>query len=185
MSYRRFALMIAVSTLVMFGLVYLNTYEPDHVRFSQTRAWMALMMGGVMAALMIGFMWGMYRDKRLNAAILAGGVLVAAGALAMVRSQATVGDVAYLEAMIPHHSIAIMTSERARLRDPQARALADGILDAQLREIEQMKRAVARLKAAPPSKDAPVLASYRARHAAPPPLQTDASTGIDTLAIPR
>lgn len=185
MSYRRFALMIAVSTLVMFGLMYLNTYEPDHVRFSQTRAWMALMMGGVMAALMIGFMWRMYRNKRLNAAILAGGVVISAGALAMVRSQATVADVAYLEAMIPHHSIAIMTSERARLRDPQVRALADGVLDAQLREIEQMKRAVARLKATPPSKDAPILASYRARHAAPPPPQTDASTGIDTLAIPR
>ncbi|PZR30922.1 MAG: DUF305 domain-containing protein [Caulobacter segnis] len=177
--------MITASTLVMFGLMYLNTYEPDHLRFSQTRAWMALMMSGVMAALMIGFMWGMYRNKRLNAAILCGSLAIAVGALAMVRSQATVGDVAYLEAMIPHHSIAIMTSERARLRDPQTRALADGILDAQLREIEQMKQAVARLKAAPPSKDAPVLASYRARHAAPPPPQTDASTGIDTLAIPR
>jgi hypothetical protein len=185
MSYRRFAIMIATSTVVMFGLMYLNTYTPDHLRFSQTRAWMALMMGGAMAALMIGFMWGMYRHKRLNAVILAGGLVVAGAALAMVRSQATVGDVDYLEAMIPHHSIAIMTSERARIRDPQVRALADGILDAQLREIEQMKQAVARLRAAPPPKDAPILASYRARHAAPPPPQTDASSGIDTLAMPR
>lgn len=185
MSYRRFAVMIAVSTLVMFGLMYLNTYAPDHIRFSQTRAWMALMMGGVMAALMIAFMWGMYDNKRLNTAILAGGLVTAAAALFMVRSQAAVGDVAYLEAMIPHHSIAIMTSERARIRDPQVRALADGILDAQLREIEQMKRQAARLKAAPPAADAPPLPSYRARQAAPPPPQTDHSAGIDTLAIPR
>ena len=185
MSYRRFAAMITVSTVVMFGLMYLNTYEAGHVRFSQTRAWMALMMGGVMASLMMAFMMGMYERKRLNLAIIGGGLVVAAAALAMVRSQSTVGDVAYLDAMIPHHSIAIMTSERARIRDPEVRKLADGILDAQLREIEQMKQAVARLKASPPSADAPVLASYRARRAAPPPPQTDRSTGVDTLAIPR
>lgn len=90
MSYRRFSLMIAVSTLVMFGLMYLNTYAADHIRFSQTRAWMALMMGGVMTALMIGFMWSMHDDKRLNTAILAGGLVTAATALFMVRSQAAV-----------------------------------------------------------------------------------------------
>lgn len=185
MSYRRLAAMIAVSTLVMYGLMYLNTYEFDHVRFSQTRAWMALMMGGVMAALMIAFMWGMYENKRLNASILAGSLAISIGALTMVRSQASVGDIAYLEAMIPHHSIAIMTSERARIRDPEVRRLADGILDAQLREIEQMKRQVARLKLTPPVEEAPLLGSYRARRADPPPPQTDRSTGIDTLAIPR
>lgn len=185
MSYRRFAAMVAVSTLVMFGLMYLNTYEVDHVRFSQTRVWMALMMGGVMASLMMAFMAGMYANKRLNAVILGGGLVVAVAALALVRSQATVGDVAYLEAMIPHHSIAIMTSERAKIRDPEVRKLADGVLDAQLREIEQMKRQVARLKAGPPPANAPILASYRARQAAPPPPQTDQSSGIDTLAIPR
>ncbi|PIB96873.1 DUF305 domain-containing protein [Caulobacter sp. X] len=93
--------------------------------------------------------------------------------------------VSYMEAMIPHHSIAVMTSERARLRDPEVRRLADGIIDAQLREIEEMKRHIARLKANPPSDSAPPLPSYRQRHVPPPPPRTDRSTGIDTLSIPR
>ncbi len=40
-KYVRFFAMVATSTVVMFGLMYLNTYQLDHVWFSQTRAWMA------------------------------------------------------------------------------------------------------------------------------------------------
>ncbi len=115
MGYGRFAAMIATSTVVMFGLMYLNTYALDHVFYSQTRTWMAVVMGAVMALIMIGFMWGMYPRKGTNAAIVAAGVVVFAGALWLVRSQETVHDVAYMKAMIPHHSIAIMTSERAHI----------------------------------------------------------------------
>ena len=163
MSYRRFAAMIATSTLVMFGLMYLNTYAIEHVTFSQTRAWMALLMGATMAVVMLGFMWGMYKNTRANIAILVGAVAVFAGALTLVRSQATVGDVSYMKAMIPHHSIAIMTSERANIQDPEVRRLADEIIEAQVREIAEMKRMIARLEAEPPPADAPVLPSYRER----------------------
>ena len=163
MSYRRFAAMIATSTVVMFGLMYLNTYAIEHVAFSQTRAWMALVMGAVMAVIMLGFMWGMYKNTRANVAIMVGAVAVFAGALTLVRSQATVGDVSYMKAMIPHHSIAIMTSERANIQDPEVRRLADQIIEAQVREIAEMKRHIARLEAAPPPGDAPVLPSYRDR----------------------
>ncbi|SFI61217.1 DUF305 domain-containing protein [Caulobacter sp. UNC279MFTsu5.1] len=157
MSYGRLAAMTATSTAIMYGLMYLNTYSLDHVAFSQTRAWMALLMGATMAAIMMLFMGDMYRDKRLNAAILAGAAMVFAASLYLVRSQASVGDVAYMEAMIPHHSIAIMTSRRANIHDPRVRRLADGILTAQVREITQMKALVADLKAHPPSKTAPTL----------------------------
>jgi hypothetical protein len=184
-SYIRFAGMIATSTVVMFGLMYLNTYALEHVQFSQTRMWMALLMGAVMALVMMGFMWSMYGNKRLNLAILAAAVVVFGGSLWLVRSQQTVGDVAYMKAMIPHHSIAIMTSERAHIRDPQVRRLADGIIDAQVREIVEMKRHIARLEATPPPAGAPDLPSYRARGDAPPPPQSDASAGIDTTRIPR
>ncbi len=119
MSYWRFAAMIATSTLVMFGLMYLNTYALEHVLWSETRSWMALVMGSVMAVIMLAFMSGMYRNTRLNIAIYAGSALVFVLALWLVRSQATVGDVEYMKAMIPHHSIAIMTSERARISDPR------------------------------------------------------------------
>ena len=163
MSYRRFAAMIATSTLVMFGLMYLNTYVIEHVAFSQTRAWMALVMGAVMAVMMLGFMWGMYKNTRANIAIVVAAVAVFAVSLTLVRSQTTVGDVSYMKAMIPHHSIAVMTSERANIRDPEVRRLADEIIEAQVREIAEMKRMIARLEAEPPPADAPVLPSYRER----------------------
>jgi len=161
MSYARFGAMIATSTLVMFVLMYLNTYALDHVMFSQTRAYMALVMGATMAIIMLLFMLSMYPNKALNLAILAGSVVVFAGALWMVRSQTSIGDVAYMKAMRPHHSIAIMTSERAHIRDPRVRALADEILAAQVREIAEMKALIAELERNPPPDSAPLLAPGR------------------------
>lgn len=158
MSYSRFAAMIATSTVVMFALMYLNTYALDHVTYSQTRTWMALLMGAVMAMIMMGFMASMYKNQRWNAVIIAGSVVVFAFSLWLVRSQETVGDVGYMKAMIPHHSIAIMTSERAHIRDPRVRELADGIIEAQVREIAEMKRLIAELEANPPEDDAPDIA---------------------------
>jgi hypothetical protein len=138
-KYVRFITMIATSTLVMFGLMYLNTYAMDHVFFSQTRAWMALYMGGAMAIVMMLFMLGMYDDSRKNTAILIGAAVVFAGSLYLVRSQDTVSDQAWQRAMIPHHSIAILTSTRARIEDLRVRALADGIVKAQRKEIKEME----------------------------------------------
>ncbi|MFA5955988.1 DUF305 domain-containing protein [Hyphomicrobium sp.] len=158
MSYARFAAMIATATVVMFGLMYLNTYALDHVFYSQTRMWMAAVMGAVMAILMLVFMWSMYKDARINAAIIAVSVVVFAGALWLVRSQETVSDVSYMEAMIPHHSIAIMTSERAHIRDPRVRKLADGIIEAQVREIGEMKALISDLERNPTPPDAKDLA---------------------------
>lgn len=139
MSYRRFAAMIATSTVVMYGLMYLNTYALEHVFWSETRLWMAVVMGATMAVVMLGFMLRMYSQKLLNLGIFAGAVAAFALALWLVRSQATVDDVEYLHAMIPHHSIAIMTSERAQISNPGVRKLADEIIEAQEREIAEMK----------------------------------------------
>lgn len=182
MGYARFAGMIATSTVVMFGLMYLNTYALSHIEFSQTRMWMALVMGAVMALIMIGFMWGMYKNTRANVGIVVGAILVFGGALWLVRSQETVDDVAWMKAMIPHHSIAIMTSERAHIRDPRVRLIADRIIDAQVREITEMKREIARLEANPIPAGTPDLPSYRDRHASPPKGETDAEAGLNTLA---
>lgn len=146
MKYSRFWAMVATSTVVMFGLMYLNTYALDHIFFSQTRAWMALVMGATMAVVMLAFMLKMYTDKRINIAIALGSVAVFAVALWLVRSQETVDDVSYMRAMIPHHSIAILTSERAHIKDPRVRKLADGIIEAQRREIGEMKALIADLE---------------------------------------
>ncbi|MDR7102038.1 DUF305 domain-containing protein [Croceicoccus sp. BE223] len=147
MTYKRFFAMIAVSTFVMYGLMYLNTYEASHVWFSQTRAWMALLMGAVMAIIMLLFMWTMYDRPPVKFAIVGVSVAVFALSLWLVRSQETVGDISYMKAMIPHHSIAIMTSRRAHLSDPRVRDLANNIIDAQVREIGEMEALIADIEA--------------------------------------
>jgi hypothetical protein len=149
MTYNRFLAMIVTSTIVMFGLMYLNTYALDHVFYSQTRMWMAIYMGAVMAIIMLGFMWKMYEGTAVKFTIVVATAILFCGALFLVRSQSTVDDASYMRAMIPHHSIAIMTSERAHIRDPRVRALADGIIRAQVREIAEMKRLIADLEAQP------------------------------------
>ncbi|MFH1518780.1 MAG: DUF305 domain-containing protein [Pseudomonadota bacterium] len=145
--YWKFAAMIATSTIVMFGLMYLNTYALDHVWFSETRLYMAFVMGASMAVVMLGFMLNMYRNKKINIAIFAGSFAVFAASLWLVRSQATVDDTAWMKAMIPHHSIAILTSERAHIRDPRVRDLADRIIEAQRAEISEMEALIADIKA--------------------------------------
>ncbi|MET3574514.1 DUF305 domain-containing protein [Bhargavaea ullalensis] len=145
-AYLRFGLMILTSIVVMYVLMYFNTYSIDHVTFSETRVYMAIMMGGFMAIIMMLFMLNMYKNKKANIAILAASVLIIAGSLWLVRSQATVGQVSYMRAMIPHHSIAIMTSERAHIEDPRVRKLADGIIETQKKEIKEMKALIKELK---------------------------------------
>ncbi len=146
-GYGRFFAMIATSTVVMYGLMYLNTYALDHVFFSQTRMWMALYMGGMMAIIMLAFMLGMYANKTMNIAIFAGAAIAFAAGVYLVRSQDTVNDVAWMKAMIPHHSIAILTSERANISDPRVKELANAIIEAQRGEIAEMKRYIADIEA--------------------------------------
>jgi len=149
MSYWRFFAMIVTSTTVMLGLMYLNTYALDHVFFSETRTYMAIYMGAVMAIIMLAFMLGMYTNRTANIAIFAGSAIVFAGALFLVRSQSTVDDTSWMSAMIPHHSIAILTSERANISDPRVRKLADDIIEAQRLEIAEMKALIIDLNGGP------------------------------------
>lgn len=146
-NYLRFLAMIVTSTVIMYGLMYLNTYALDHVFFSQTRLWMAVYMGGMMAIVMMSFMLGMYSNRKANIAVFAGGVLALVIGVGLVRSQSTVGDVSWMKAMIPHHSIAILTSERANLSDPRVEALAKAIIETQRNEIAEMKRYIADIEA--------------------------------------
>ncbi|GFM28059.1 DUF305 domain-containing protein [Novosphingobium sp. PY1] len=146
-NYWRFMAMIGTSTAIMFGLMYANTFSIDHVFWSETRFWMAFVMGAMMMVVMLLFMWGMYKNKTKNWIILGVAALVFAVALWLVRSQTTVNDTEYMKAMIPHHSIAIMTSERAHLRDPRVRELAKDIIVAQRREIAEMKYLIADIEA--------------------------------------
>ncbi|MCM8558328.1 DUF305 domain-containing protein [Sphingomicrobium sediminis] len=134
-----FFAMIATSIVTMFVLKYSNVWEPSHVFFSQTRMWMALMMGMAMIVIMLGFMWGMYRTLATKVLVMAGAILGFFLFLWLARSQATVEDEAWMKAMIPHHSIAVLTSSRAEISDPRVRELADAIIEAQVKEIAEME----------------------------------------------
>lgn len=153
-KYMRFGAMIATSTIVMFGLMYLNVYSLDHIYWSETRAYMALVMGAMMAVIMLGFMLGMYANTQVNIGIFLVSAVVFALALYLARSQSTVEDVAWMKAMIPHHSIAILTSERANISDPRVKALADQIISSQRKEIDEMKALIQELEGKGPRQTA-------------------------------
>ena len=142
-----FFAMIATSIVTMFVLKYSNIYEADHAFFSQTRMWMALMMGMAMIVIMLGFMWGMYKTFMTKVLVMIGAIAGFFLFLFLARSQATVEDEAWMKAMIPHHSIAVLTSRRAEISDPRVRDLADAIIEAQVKEIAEMKLLLADIEA--------------------------------------
>jgi hypothetical protein len=137
-KYLRFGAMIATSTAVMFALTYTNLYAFDHLRWSEERVYMALLMGGAMSVVMLGFMWSMYTKNRVNVAIVLASVALMGGALYLSRSQQFVDDREYMKGMIPHHSIAILTSEHADIDDLRVCELANAIIRAQREEIAEM-----------------------------------------------
>lgn len=138
--YLSFFAMIGTSMVAMFFLMYTHSYQIiDHFWYSETRFFMTLIMGGSMVIIMLLYMLQMYKDRNKNALILGLGVLLIAGGIWLVRSQVTVSGVDYMEGMIPHHSIAILTSERSQIKDVRVRKLADEIIKAQRREIMEMQ----------------------------------------------
>lgn len=139
-AYLRFFAMIATSMVVMYVLMYLNSAEIlNHARFSEMRLLMTVIMGASMTVVMLAYMVRMYTRTWVNVAIFGGAVIVFAVTVFLVRSQVTVTGVDYMQGMIPHHSIAILASENARIEDVRVRALADAIIDAQEREIREME----------------------------------------------
>jgi len=146
-SYSKFFIMLTLSFMAMYVTMYLNTYALDHVYFSMTRFYMACQGISVMGVIMLLMMKGMYTERKKNLAILIGSVILFGLALSLVRMQRPViGDVLYMKGMIPHHSIAILTSERADIKDPEVRKLAGEIIAAQKKEIEEMKKMINRLE---------------------------------------
>jgi peptidoglycan/LPS O-acetylase OafA/YrhL len=144
--YSKFMTMLVLSFIAMYITMYMNTYEWDHVWFSLTRFYMALLGICAMAVIMLSVMLGMYKNRKKNIAIYAGSFIIFFSALGLVRAQVPVGDVLWMKAMIPHHSIAVLTSKRADIDDPEAKKLAEEIIEAQLREIAQMKKIIYRLE---------------------------------------
>lgn len=144
-SYRKFALMLGASFLIMYTVMFLNVDSLDHIYLSTTRLYMTLLMVSPMALLMLAFMPSMYKNHRLNAIIITVSISVFIATFAFLRSQTFINDTQYMKAMIPHHSSAILTSQNAHIQDPEVRKLADDIIKAQEKEIAQMKAMLQRL----------------------------------------
>jgi uncharacterized protein (DUF305 family) len=144
--YSRFFYMLATSFVIMHIVMYLHTYEWGHVAFSLTRLYMTVLMIAPMALVMLWFMRAMYKNRQKNIAIVVASLVIFAGTLALVRTQTPVDDEYYMKGMIPHHSIAILTSERANIKDPEVKKLADEIIKTQKEEIAEMKRLLKKIR---------------------------------------
>ncbi|MBL0744168.1 DUF305 domain-containing protein [Chryseolinea lacunae] len=146
-QYGKLIMSVGISGVTMYGVMFLNVVQGNHIYLSATRLYMSLLMTAPMALIMLVVMRHMYEDKRVNAFIAATAISVFFTSLFFLRTQVGVGDKHYMKAMIPHHSSAILTSEQANLRDPEVRQLADHIATSQKQEIAQMKKILTRLKA--------------------------------------
>lgn len=136
--YLRFGAMILTSMVFMYWVMFVGSWELSHVRFSQSRVFMAFTMGGTMGLVMLAWMLNMYRSVKGNIVVVVASLLLLGGGIFLDRSQTTVGDVAFMRGMIPHHSLAITRSERFNVDDVRVCDLAVEISEAQRREILEM-----------------------------------------------
>lgn len=144
--YKNFLLMLAISFIIMYVVMFLNVDEFSHIYLSYTRTYMALLMVSPMALVMLLLMPKMYTNRKLNSIITISSIAVFVFALTALRSQAFISDTQYMKAMIPHHSSAILTSKNANIKDAEVRKLSDSIIKSQEEEITQMKLIIDRMK---------------------------------------
>jgi len=107
---------------------------------------MAGLMIAPMAILMMTMMGHMYPNKKINRMIVVTSVVIFFVVLYGLRSQTPIKDVQYMQAMIPHHSSAIMTSKHANITDPEVKKLSVQIIESQEKEIAQMENILKRMK---------------------------------------
>jgi uncharacterized protein (DUF305 family) len=145
-NYKKFCLILLISFLLMYAIMFLNVDDINHVYLSMTRLYMTVLMICAMAVLMVTLMPMMYADKKTNLRIIIVSVVLFILAFVGVHQQAGIGDIQYMKGMIPHHSIAIMTSKNADIKDARVRKLADGIIRTQEKEIAEMKALIDSLR---------------------------------------
>lgn len=146
MGYGRFFLMMIISFVIMYSVMFLNMESILHYHTSLTRIYMSVLMVAPMAVVMMLMMGKMYSDRKVNAVIIGTGLLLFILALTFLRTQTLVDDTQYMRAMISHHSSAIMTSKNADITDPEVKKLSEKIIQTQEDEIKQMESILARMK---------------------------------------
>lgn len=144
--YARFAVMILLSFVAMYGFMYAMVDGFSSVYNNVNQVYMAGLMAAPMAIIEILLMRSMYTDTRLNSFILAIAIASMIFFWTGIRNQFGIGDVQFARSMIPHHSGAILMCEQARLSDPELKDLCSQIIESQRREVDQLKGILARLK---------------------------------------
>lgn len=137
---------LGLSYVTMFGLMYSMADRWSHVYLNLSNVYMTGLMAGSMLPIMLATMPGMFKNRKMNAALWASAVVILALFWVLLRSEAGVGDRQFLRAMIPHHSAAIQMCHESALSDPRVKKLCEGIVASQTREIEEMKALLAERK---------------------------------------
>ncbi len=143
-AYRSLALQTIVSGIIMYLVMFVMIDRLSSFYNNLNMFYMTLMMVSPMVVLMVLAMRDMFPSNRLNTLLLLGSTVAFFGSFALIRTQTTIGDTAFLRSMIPHHSGAILMCEQAKLSDPEVRQLCSGIITGQKSEIDQMKQILKR-----------------------------------------
>ncbi len=143
-AYASLALQTIVSGIVMYLVMFVMIDNLGSFYNNLNMVYMTLMMVAPMVVLMVLSMRHMFPSKAVNAALLAGSVVIFLACFALIRTQTTIGDAQFLRSMIPHHSGAILMCREAKLSDPEIIALCERIKRSQAEEIDQMKAILAR-----------------------------------------
>ena len=142
--YVSLAVQTIVSGIVMYLVMFVMIDGLTSFYNNLNMFYMTLMMVAPMVLLMVLAMRHMFSSKAANTALVAGSLVVFFGGFALIRTQTTIGDTAFLRSMIPHHSGAILMCSQASISDPAIKSLCGEIIRSQRAEIIQMEAILAR-----------------------------------------
>ena len=142
--YTKLYLMVGLSFAAMYILMYSMVDAFSNVYNSVNQFYMAGLMAAPMMAIELLVMGGMYRDKRLNAILLAVSIVATVAFFMGIRRQVAVSDAQFLRSMIPHHAGAILMCQEASITDNAIQELCRNIISSQRQEIDQMKGLLSR-----------------------------------------
>ncbi len=138
-QYGRLLMMMAVSFLAMYALMYAMVDSWGNVYHNVNQFYMAGLMSAPMLLIELVLMSKMYPSRRWNLILGLGTAVFMALCWFGIREQAAVNDGQFVRSMIPHHAGAILMCEQNRLTDPDLQRLCQDIISSQRAEIAQMK----------------------------------------------
>jgi len=137
--YSRLLVMIALHFIAMYILMYSMVNVFNNVLNNFNQVYMAALMTSSMILIELPLMNSKYKSKRLNAIIIAAGMILLIGSFMAIRRQAVIYDRQFLRSMIPHHAGAILMCQQASIEDRGIKELCKAIVSSQQQEIDQMK----------------------------------------------